>query len=85
MMDLYAYRRSVVHPLLSARDPGRVPAQTLFGFWDLYQVLREREFLKELTDDAPAQAAASSLRRRLMLIMILAVLTAILFTTNLFQ
>lgn len=85
MMDLFAYRRRVVHPLLSARDPSRVPVQTPFGFWDFHQVLQECAFLKGLTDDAPAQVVASSLRRRLMLIFGLAVPTAILFATILLR
>jgi hypothetical protein len=85
LMDLFAYRRGVVHPLLSARDPSKMPAKTLFAFWDMGQVKAEYKFLKELTCDPLAQTAAASLSRRIMLIIGLAVPIAGFLVLNLFQ
>lgn len=87
IVDLRTYRCGVVMPLLEERDPdhihgktiSRIHGKTLPGIWSLHEVFKESIFLRRMTGDPAAQAVASSLRRRLVLITCMSLITFWLF------
>ena len=85
LMDLFAYRSGVVRPLLIARDQPKAPTKTRLRFWKINEILSEYKFLKRSAYDPSAQAVAASIRRRIILIICLAVPTAVFLALNLFQ